>query len=462
MAILFSKKFNIPKERLAELGVFDVFLDKDSSFFINIKRLQYCTIPEFSKSYESVNRKFREITLLLQNAQPEGKLYNEAYKKFNYPEVNGINLGFASGRHGAGFGTQLRKKIIKDAYEIIKSGCVQPEIFHLVSLFEENVGPDRLSDMVARIIYPDILAYSRRVYRELNINPETYSQFRFKNGILINPYKRRCFLLLLPECILHKLPIAHCWDDIERVCAENAAIRAQMNEVVRIQWLTMNTITRKTILREQVFKNPDKADKIIEAYKSGVADEYTIYQNPEYITDYLKSTYSFPINNSKCSFDAAISIINSFKEWVEYHRGATVINGCSAKPTEKLVQLMIYGVAQMFCENFNWDFSPETDSGRGSVDFKISRGNDKTVIEVKLSSNQECVHGLEVQIEEYAKAENTENKVFLLVVIGSHSKRIQAVIEKKDEMLTKGLKPAKIIIINAVPKIAASKYRPVK
>ena len=79
MAILFSKKYNIPKERLAELGVFDVFLDKDSSFFINIKRLQYCTIPEFSKSYESVNRKFREITLLLQNTQPEGKLY----KKFN-------------------------------------------------------------------------------------------------------------------------------------------------------------------------------------------------------------------------------------------------------------------------------------------------------------------------------------------------------------------------------------------
>ena len=40
----------------------------------------------------------------------------------------------------------LRAQIIKDSYEIIHSGSEQPEIFHLVGLFEENVGPDRLSD----------------------------------------------------------------------------------------------------------------------------------------------------------------------------------------------------------------------------------------------------------------------------------------------------------------------------
>jgi len=37
-------------------------------------------------------------------------------------------------------------------------------------------------------------------------------------------------------------------------------------------------------------------------------------------------------------------------------------------------------------------------SGRGPVDFKISRGEDKTVIEIKLTSNNDCLHGFEVQI----------------------------------------------------------------
>ena len=63
--------------------------------------------------------------------------------------------------------------------------------------------------------------------------------------------------------------------------------------------------------------------------------------------------------------------------------------------------------------------------------------------------------------EEYAKAENTNNKIYMLVVVGNHKKRIQNVIDKHREMLEKGLSPAKLYIIDAVPKIAASKYQPV-
>ena len=43
---------------------------------------------------------------------------------------------------------------------------------------------------------------------------------------------------------------------------------------------------------------------------------------------------------------------------------------------------------------------------------KVSRGQDKTLIEVKLSSNSQYLHGYEVQVEEYGKAENTD-KLFM-------------------------------------------------
>ena len=459
MAILFSRKFNIAKTRLDELGIFDVFLDEDSPFFINVKLLQHCKIPEFIGSYERVNERFREIGLLLKNATPYGKLYNTAFNKFNFSEVNGINLGFAEGRHGAGFGKQLRQQIIKDAYEIIQNGCNQPELFHLVSLFEDNVGPDRLSDMVARIIYPDIVAYTKRVLAELNITSENYPQYRFKDGLIVNPYKRY-YLLLLPESILHELPIARCWDDISRVCTENDAIRAEINEMVSEEWRKMSTTERKEYLREQVFKNPDKADRILDAYKVAPTDDYCIYRNPNYLAGYLTNTYDMPDSSCDNSYDAAVDIAENFKKWVEYHRGNTIINGRGTKLSEKGVQILIHAVAQMFCTKFNWDFSPETDSGRGPVDFKVSRGNDKTVIEVKLTSNQDCEHGLEVQIEEYAKAEGTDSKIFLLVDNGSRSDRIQAVHRKRYEMEENGLSPATVIVIDAVPKDSASKYIP--
>ena len=460
MAVLFSTEFNIPRDKIDTLGVFDVLLDEDSPFFINVKLLQECSVPEFENSYGRINQFFREIGLLLKGSTPGGKLYKTAYQRFDFPEVNGINLGFSSGTHGAGFGPHLRKQIIDDAYEIIQSGSEQPEIFQLVSLFEDNVGPDRLSDMIARIIYSDIEVYSKRIYSELGINAGTFPDYRFENGMLINPYKHS-HLLLLPKAILHELPIARCWDDIDRVCSENDAIREEINEIVADEWSKMSSSDRKQFLRDTIFKNPEKLSRVIEAYKEETVETCNLYRTPEYVTGYLKSTYQFPASNSENSFDAGIEIIENFKQWVEFHRGSSVINGDGIKPSEKLVQIMIHAVAKMFCDKFNWDFSPETDKGRGPVDFKISRGaEDKTVIEVKLTSNQECVHGLEVQIEEYAKAEQTNNKIFVVVDTGSNSYRVQKVEKKRQEMIDAGLSPAWVIAVDAVPKVSASKYNP--
>lgn len=98
-------------------------MDEDSHFFINIKRLQATEIPEFVSAYSKVNRYFHDIGILLKVAKTrEDRTYKEAVKRFDFPEVNGINLGFSSGTHGAGFGPMLREQIIKDAYGIIHSG----------------------------------------------------------------------------------------------------------------------------------------------------------------------------------------------------------------------------------------------------------------------------------------------------------------------------------------------------
>ena len=108
MSVLFSKEFNIAREDLNRLGVFDVLIDEDSHFFINIKRLQTTSVPEFIGAYEKINDYFRGIGILLKSATPYDKLYRCALGKFDFPEVNGINLGFSSSNHGAGFGVQLR------------------------------------------------------------------------------------------------------------------------------------------------------------------------------------------------------------------------------------------------------------------------------------------------------------------------------------------------------------------
>ena len=75
-----------------------------------------------------------------------------------------------------------------------------------------------------------------------------------------------------------------------------------------------------------------------------------------------------------------------------------------------------------------------------------------------MTSNPDCVHGLEVQIEEYAKAENTGKKIFVLVNTGQNESRVASVLKKHTEMLEAGLNPAKVIVIDAKVKNSASTH----
>jgi len=161
------------------------------------------------------------------------------------------------------------------------------------------------------------------------------------------------------------------------------------------------------------------------------------------------------LNKTDDSLLFTLSIIDVFKRWVEMRQGYEAIKDSSEKVIQKEFDLLAYPS----CSFFNWDLSPETNSGRGPVDFKISRGDDKTVIEIKLTSNPQCVHGLEVQIEEYSKAENTDKKIFLLINNGQNTGRVQDVMEKEIEMQQNGKNPAKVIVIDANPKKSASRMR---
>lgn len=352
---------------------------------------------------------------------------------------------------------------MKDAFEIIKSGSEQPEIFHLTSLFEENVGPDRLSDMIATLIYDDIVRYTKRIYNEVGINKLNYQGYSFKSGLLINPYKD-CELLLLPIDILHELPIARSWDDIDRVVNENETIRREMSEIVGKEWRKLATSQKKRYIKDFIFMKPYLVSKVIDDYKATSVEAYNIYQNIDYMIDRLinqiiKAKGELALMK-KNSYEAALEIIREYKEWVENKKGFDVLRNVNSRNEEKVVQKTLHGSASYYCKINDLDISPEPNSGRGPVDFKISRGEDKTVIEIKLTSNNDCLHGFEVQIEEYAKSEGTDNKIFIIVDNGRSSSRIKQVKDSYEKRLKADENPATVIVIDAKPKGSASIYKP--
>lgn len=113
--------------------------------------------------------------------------------------------------------------------------------------------------------------------------------------------------------------------------------------------------------------------------------------------------------------EGAHKIIRIFKDWVENNGGWKDIQNCNSRCREEAIHRWMQLGAKTYLEEQNLDMSCETNIGVGREDIKISRGNDKTIIEVKLSSNSNCKHGYEKQLQRYAEAEHTKNMIFVLV-----------------------------------------------
>ncbi|GAB2555133.1 hypothetical protein [Leucobacter ruminantium] len=104
----------------------------------------------------------------------------------------------------------------------------------------------------------------------------------------------------------------------------------------------------------------------------------------------------------------------------------------------------------LLLQKSRFDVNREPNNGRGPVDFKISEGLDKSLIEFKLAKSSSLKRNMENQVEVYKKANGTNSAVF--VVIAYTASEIQ---KTKETVLDLGLnKPdsMEVVIIDASPK----------
>lgn len=454
-------------ETFEGIGVFDPVLDKDSHFFINLQRLKKATTPEFRNSYEKINEYFRKIIKLLDKAVKKNEsdiCYRQALKMFDFSEiaeVNGICLGYAKGVSGNAFGRLISRQVISTAYDIVKLGIDDPEMFQLLPLFQDNVGADRLSDMIAKLILDDIKTYTKRINLELGITQANYPDIPFKQEFVINPYKGNA-ALLVPAEILHKLPVAECWEDIDYCVSQNETIRSEMNAEVANKWSQYTAAQRKTFLRNQVFKNVEACRRVIDRYREEELAAFNPRDNFEYFLSKLEQSISHSEIDWKSNYTeidsltAAEEILSGFKQWVEYNKGWEVIQEAESRKKEKILQRVIHLSGISYIKANNLDMSCEPDEGRGPVDFKVSRGQDITILEVKLTSNPQYLHGYEVQIEEYGKAEMTDKMIYVLVDLGNPLK-VRKVQDVHDRKVDEDIRVPELVVIDATKKESASK-----
>jgi hypothetical protein len=128
---------------------------------------------------------------------------------------------------------------------------------------------------------------------------------------------------------------------------------------------------------------------------------------------------------------------------------------------ERFPQLLFFAIADIYCRVNGLDLSPEPNSGRGPVDFKLSQGYHKRfLVEVKYSRNPKLKHGYEVQLAEYEKAEKTSESMFLVIRVTDQASAPDDIEKLADERRRAGVPAPDVFVVDGRYKDSASHYHP--
>ncbi len=470
MVVSLGDYYKIDPEAFAATGALDPILGFDTRLFIDPSLLLHATTDELSESYARISHHFSSVIRVISAIQKEGDVFwRRADAMLAFPEVRGLCIGYSKdGTGGKGAGPKKRAQILATIHAIVKAGCTDEAIFELVGTFEDGVGPDLISDMIAKIIIADLIKFTQRVCSDLGIPMRSthYAKGMPQEDLPFNP-KDDSPVILVPREVLRDLPVAEDFSDIDWVASHNALIREQLNSLITGAYKA-SAYSKKEQLRHAIIDVPGVVQTIIDAYRAANVSPYDFGDDPAGETIWYSASRNLPSNSPlKLSlasspglddvYSVVLQICSHFKTLVEDNQLCHLLwdkEGQHKK--EAAAQLLFFGVAHAYCQANNLDLSPESDAGRGPVDFKVSSGfKGKVLVELKLTSNKNLLKGFNVQLPTYQAAENAERGIYLVINVGNIGK--QRWQQFSDAVHAAGSKAPKVIVVDAHIRDSASK-----
>ena len=340
-----------------------------------------------------------------------------------------------------------------------------------------GIGYDRISDMTCNILKSYFIRYTQDVCRRHKIpmtkvpvphadwSSEHYYWQDKKVELPINPTVTSQILpvLLTPEVFLKDIPVATAekfWNYVQTA----GELRDRFNfDLIR---------NAPRHLRARVARdNIEVVDRYFESLERKRHDPYSLKDdprrrlNPTQTRAVLLESFpetALPSNESDIPHFVG-TLVDNFAYCIE-HKGiwqALWYKGQGRE--EKMVQYLFYATVVMFCRLNNIDITPESNAGRGPVDFKFSQGwKDRALVELKLVRNTAFWEGIMKQVPTYSKAEEIHSAFFVGVaytdneISSASQEMVKAAATLASEKNGIEIKP---LIIDARRQLPGSKQR---
>lgn len=471
MTISFCDSYKVDFDKFENSGALDPIIGIDTRLFIDPSLLRHTSTPGLEDCSENIKQYFTDVIRLIKASKsPNDVFWRKADQTLQFPEVKGLCIGYSSnGVAGRGMGKIKRAKLLKTISDIINAGNEDPTIFELVGAFEEGVGPDLISDMIAKIIMPNLISYTQRVCSQLGIpmHSLSYAKGSPPEDLPCNPQNNEP-IILIPKEILRDLPVAETYADLEWICQQNQSLRDYINSLIVGSIRSLTPVEKKSKIKDTFTNRPDVLEFVIQAYLDSPPKHYDYKNDPSGETIWYRATKQLP---NKYELDLKLShnptldevfsvtkeICLHYKKLLEDNQLCKLLyNENGSRKRESAAQLLFFGIASAYCEANDLDLSPECDSGRGPVDFKVSSGfKGRVLVEMKLTSNTNLIHGFETQLPIYQAAECTQKGIYLVI-------NNDGISEKRWDRFLAVIKNAKgkcpeMIYADGIPRSSASK-----
>ena len=480
----FSDFFGISHSVLDEYGAFDISLLADIPVFIDPFRLYASNKEEYQNLHKRI---VRYLCFLKEVAQrPVMMLPGNLRDFYAFPEVSNTYIGFCvKGNRGRGLGMRFAKSLKNNLESILNSsgqeGITDTSHLEKLCIICEGVGADCISDFTTNLIKDYLLDFTER-FAKASLPEDMcqtfgvpHARFDFdksvwQSGTYYLPVWNNKPVILVPKDLLTK---DDTWINRTDLVRQLAKIPETVGDEVlksKLIALLADVLDEGRKLssdekQKRVFafcqKNPQaidwyikgkeehKGDAILDADERLHSAEGLFYGTVSEFRRQLNSKgfYEQPMT----SLDEVLHRICFFKHEVEHNDGYRIFYH---KGQKHITETNVQTAFRFVWIDTKFDLNREVNNGRGPADFVVSFGSgDKCVIEFKLASNKQLECNLQNQLEIYKEANRTNCGVCVIVFTSdAEYRRMKGILTRL------GLDGnPRIVAINAIPKISASK-----
>lgn len=256
----------VAPERLEKSGVFNAFVNRDSLVYIDPHALLTSKIPELQQA----NLRFRRyasglIRLLQVSGRNDDVFYSEVLTELQLKEL-GVHFSHAISRGLCGMKTDMGAAVTATARKFIRAGITDVELFPLVAVLE-GIEMKRAGGMIAKVILPNLFAYTERVISEMGGESGLYRYMGKAYRIPFHPLDAKP-IVLMPAELLSLKPVAYDWSETDIISEDNDMVKMMVTPQLGDNWKNAFDTCFPSVVKKVMLLHPSLMGDMIRIYRS--------------------------------------------------------------------------------------------------------------------------------------------------------------------------------------------------